>query len=179
MNHQKYQDLLFSDQELSHQESVALQEHLQKCDSCYEFAVAWGEVENQLREAPMIAPQPLFTERWQATMEKEIVRNTRKQNRVMLGITWGAAALFLMALLVFGWPLLHSPKVLILAYLYQFIGTLSVVNVVWEVGSAFLQGILNGVSPIWLVVLASMVIELFVLWVVSIRYLSKPRRVTL
>lgn len=179
MSHQSYEDLLFSDEELTQQDSAALHEHLQNCESCCQLALAWQEVESQLQLAPLAAPEPDFVNRWALHLEADQKKREKRQNLVMLVTTWGTAAILLVGLIFLAWPLLQSPKVVILTYLYQFIGLLSLANFVQGLLSALAEGISGGVQLVWIFLVVGVITLMGVLWVASLRYLTNPRRVNL
>lgn len=179
MSHQPYEDLLFSDEELAVQESTALREHLQECESCYQLSIAWGAVEIKLQESPLAAPEPHFVNRWRTRLEAERIKNQKRQNRIMLILTWGIAAIILAALVYLALPLFQSPKVVALTYLYQLINLVWVVNFVQGLFNVITNSVFGVFSFVWLGIAVGVMTLLSVLWVVSIRYLTSPRRVTL
>jgi hypothetical protein len=179
MSHQPFEDLLFSDGALNQRQESALHDHIQSCDSCYQLSLAWRETESQLQAAPVIAPRAGFVARWNARLELDQKRRQGRQNLIMLVSTWGAAAVLLVGLVYLAWPLIQSPKIVILTYLYQLIGLLSLANFVQGLLSALTQGYSGGLQYLWLVLVAGVITLMGVLWVVSIRYLTNPRRVTL
>jgi len=179
MSHQPYEGLLFSDEELTQQESAALHDHLQSCESCCQLLAAWQEVESQLKFTAVAAPEPDFVSRWALHLEADQIKREKRQNLIMLVTTWGTAAVLLVGLIFLAWPLLQSPKVVILTYLYQFIGLLSLANFVRGLLSALAEGTSGGVQLVWLFLVVGVITLMGVLWVASLRYLTIPRRVNL
>ena len=177
MSHQHFEELIFREDELSTQEAGALQEHLEKCASCNQLALSNHAVETHLKTAAMIAPAPHFVNRWQARLENEYRRSINRQNRFMVILSWSAVFVFLGALLYLAWPMLQTPKVVVLTYLYQLLGIVSLVNETQNLTSGLFDGLSGGIPVIWLVLLVGVLTQIGVIWVVSYRYLTNPRRV--
>ena len=97
---------------------------------------------------------------------------------MMLLGTWTITAAMLIAILVIAWPLLQSPKILLLAYLYQLIHVFGLINAVQDVVGALVEGFSTGIGFGLLVLSAGVFTALSVLWFISIRYLTNPRRLT-
>lgn len=178
MSHQFFEDLILSTDELTIQESTILQEHLEECSACARLAEDFNAIETQLRSASMIDPAPHFVNRWEARLETENKRSIQKQNRTMIFLTWGAAFIFLCALIYLAWPLLETPKVVILTYLYQLLGVFSLVNTSQNLSTAVFDGLSGGIPIFYLILIVGAFTEIGVIWVVSFRYLTNPRRVT-
>ena len=178
MSHQFFEDLIFSTDELTIQESTMLHEHLEECSACTRLAQGLEAMEAQLMSTSMIAPAPHFVNRWEARLESETKHSIQKQNRTMILLTWGAALIFLSALIYLAWPLLETPKVVILTYLYQLLGVFSLVNTSQNLSTAVFDGLSGGIPIFWLILILGLLTEVGVICVVSFRYLTNPRRVT-
>ena len=183
MKHRPFEDWLFADDQmddiLPSRDTAALEEHLQSCSSCRDLAGAWRGVESQLRMAPSVAPRPGFASRWQARLEAEHKRLERRQSLAVLGFNLTGAALLFGSLALLALPALESPRVLLWAWLYQFLQLLSYVFVAQDLLSTLIKGLASGIPLVGWVFLAGMICELAVLWVVSFRLLTKPRRITI
>lgn len=179
MSHHPYEDLMFSDQELTKQDSLALHDHLQQCDQCYQLSVASQEIESLLEEAPMVEPEPGFVTRWQIRYEAEKKRSDMRQSRVMLISTWVAGLAVFAAILYLAWPMIQSPKIFLVTYLYQILSLFSLANLVQGFAAGLSSSLDYGIPWLAIVLVAGVITLLAVLWVVSLRVLTKPRRIKL
>jgi hypothetical protein len=177
MSHHPYEDLIFSDQELTKQEAMALNDHLQECDACYQLSVASKEIEGWLDEAKMIEPEPGFMTRWQISFEAQKRQSEFRQNRAMLISTIGGGVVIFAAIIYLIWPMIQSPKVYLVTYLYQILSLFSVANLVQGFVSGLSSSLDNGITWLLLTLGAGLITLLSVIWVVSLRVLSRPRRV--
>lgn len=178
MNHQLYEDWLLSEEPLAPQETAALQQHLQGCESCSLLSVAWQEVEDQLQMAPTLAPAPGFTGRWQARLEADRQRLHRRQSLALLGFSMAGAFLLFSSLAIFALPLLESPNLLFWTWIYRILSLGFLVASLQDFAAILFQTATGTVSIVGLVLFAGLLSELGVLWIVSWRILTNPRRVT-
>jgi predicted anti-sigma-YlaC factor YlaD len=176
MEHHVFEDWLFTEDPLSPQEQEALREHLSECESCRTLSTAWHNVEAGLRVAEIIAPAAGFTSRWQARLEADSQRMQRKQSLAILGLSMAGAALLLGSLLIVLWPVLQSPQVLFWTWVYRMMGLYTTLGTIQEFTSVLLQTMFGVIPLIWWVIIAGILSELGVLWVVSLRWLTNPQR---
>lgn len=183
MKHQPYFDWLFlepSDQDpsLMSAQQESLQEHLQDCAECRRFSEAWQSVEHELRGAPQLSPRAGFTQRWKIIFEAERQRRHRRQTQLIFGLILSLAFGLLAILFLSAWPYLQSPELLIWSYIYQLLRWASFASDVRAFGSSVFQTF-SSIFPLmgWVLV-AGVLCQLVVLWFVSFRYLTMPRRVT-
>ncbi len=176
MNHPYFEDLLFAEQPLTPQESAALQEHLQDCESCQLLANAWQDVENQLHRSAMLEPAPGFADRWQMRLELDSQRVQRKQSMLLLGFSIGGATLLLASLTVLLLPLADSPIVFVAAWLSRLAEMITVITSTGGIVSSLSQAMGGSISLIWVILGTGMVSLLAVLWLVSYQVLRAPRR---
>jgi hypothetical protein len=182
MNHQPFEDWLFDDpvrsgRELGRAEQAALHEHLDGCEHCRQLSIASDSVDAQLRAAPSIGPAPGFTARWQARLELELQRLHRRQSLLALMFTVGAAALLFGALLILALPLFETPTLLLVTVAARLLGWLSFLGSVQD-GLAGLLGAAANLPVLAWVLLAGVLSQIAVLWLVTLRYFTNPRRVT-
>lgn len=177
MSHQPYEDLIFSDQQLSKQEAMALHNHLQECNTCYQLSVASKEIEGWFEDAKMLEPEPGFSTRWQFRFEAEKTQSELRQNRAMLITTIGAGLAVFAAIIYLIWPMVQSPKVYLVTYLYQILSLFSMANLAQSLATGFSSSLGSGVTWLLIVLGAGLITLLSVVWVVSLRVLTMPRRV--
>jgi len=178
MNHQQFEEWLFSDQTLTPQEEAVLQDHLEGCESCRLLAASWREVERDLREAPFEAPVPGFTLRWRRRLEAQQRRLHRRQSVVLLGYSIAGVFLLLGSLTILLWPQLQSPNTLFYTWLYQIVSLVAYFSFAGEILSSIFRTATNIVPLVWWILILGILSELGVLWVVSFRMLTNPRRIT-
>ena len=181
MNHRTYEDWLFDsyddDEQLPAQQAADLQAHLQECEDCRSLAAAWEQVEIELRQAPLLAPRPGFAMRWQANLEADRQRIHQRQTAAALLFTSFGIASLVILMLALLWPWMRSPDVFLWVWLYRLITMLSYADALRGFLSATLQAASGAVSLAGWVFFAGLLSELAVLWVVSYRLLTNPRRI--
>jgi hypothetical protein len=182
MNHQPFRDWLLTGDEpgedaLTPQQRTELQDHLKTCESCRSISDAWMAVENHLHGQSIIGPNPGFTSRWETRLETERKRIHRRQTRLALLFSVGGATAILAVLVALIWPWLRSPSMLLWTWVYHLFTLYSYA----ELGQDLLVNLLRTATiaiPItWLIVLVGLLSELSVLWIVSYRLLTNPRRI--
>lgn len=177
MTHLPYQDWLFDDlQSLSAVQMTELKQHLQDCDECRGLSGALGRVEATLKQKVMVGPAAGFTQRWQARLQEERLRLHRRQTRLTLLLTVSALVTLLSALTIFAWPWLVSLKAVFWAAMYQLFNFYLFLAAIGEFMTSLLLAMTRVVPLVGWVLAIGMVFELGVLWVVSYRLLTNPRR---
>ena len=182
MKHQTYEDWLFTyygdtTEMMSSERVSALQEHLQSCESCRQMANAWELVEMQLSAKPMLEPKPGFTNRWQAHLRADRNRMHQRQTASVLIFSSVSIAILIAVLLTLVWPWMRSPNVFLWTWLYRTFTIYAYAGVVGDIMGTLFQTA-TGVIPLtWWVVFVGLISELGVLWIVSYRLLTNPRRI--
>lgn len=178
-NHLPFEDWLFSDEPLDSRDSRSLKEHLQACPSCSELALAWLEVESRLKGAPMLAPSPGFTARWESRFAADRLRKERRQTLYILLFSLGGAALLLAILAWLTLPALRSPEPLFWTSVYRLFSLATLADSARDTVASIFRSFSGLISITWIILFAGLISELGVLWVVTLRLLTRPRRVTL
>lgn len=182
MNHQPYEEWLLREpdhlkDQLSAQEYTDFQLHLEECKSCQSLSVAWRETENELRTAPIISPEPGFTNRWLVRLEQKRRQSRKQQTAVMLIVTI-ASALLLLSLLTFTvLPWINNPNVFIWSYLYRFTKVYSYFNTIGNIAGILFSATARLIPISWLIFMVGIICELGVLWIVFYRILIFQRRI--
>lgn len=178
MNHKRYENWLFAEQELAEQDLVSLQDHMQGCEECSTLAASWQVVETHLRLAPMQSPRAGFAARFEARLDVERKRLNQRQTFAVMAFSVVAATLLFVSLLILVWPWLRSPDVFLWNWIYR---AFTFANYA-EATSDFLAPLFRSVPAVipatWWILFIGLVSELCVLWVVSYRLLTNPRRIT-
>ncbi len=87
MDHQPFEDWIFTQDELEELGKQELNQHLDTCQQCTELNSAWRNVENMFIQQPMVSPTTGFTNRFAAKMALEKEKMYRKQSLRSLVIT--------------------------------------------------------------------------------------------
>lgn len=178
MNHQPYEDWLFEQQDLTGQQLAELREHLQVCETCRALDDALNTVETSLRAQPVLAPEAGFVGRWQRRLEVERQRIHRRQTLTMLAFCAGGAVVLIALLLALVWPWLRSPQALAWVGLYRMLVLYSYAQGIGETFGSLLMSAAGATSLIVWIFAIGIFSELSMLWVVSYRLLTNPRRIT-
>lgn len=120
MSHHLPLDLLFeAPQDLTLDEARILAEHMQNCEVCLSANESLRTLDETLRSAAVISPAPGLAARWEKRLETVRAHNHQKQ--IFVTITGLATVLLLMGgLLIFRiWPLIQSPHLLFMAWVYR------------------------------------------------------------
>ena len=114
MSHQPYETWLFDEAELSSEQSVALRVHLLECEQCHALQKAAKTLDGKIQTAPMVSPQPGFSQRWRASLAERRARQQVLQvKRLFIGFL--VAALITLLLLAAVLFLTASPVNLLVA----------------------------------------------------------------
>jgi predicted anti-sigma-YlaC factor YlaD len=178
MNHQPFEEWLLMGEPLGPGETAELQEHLQGCENCRKLSFSLQAVERELRAAPEEAPLQGFTDRWQKRLEADRSRLHRRQSLAFLAFAIGGAVLVIASLLILALPLIESPNVLLWTGVYRMLRLVTVADVAEDLLSSLFRTATGTIPWTWWVLFLGILTELGVLWVVSLRMLTNPRRVS-
>ena len=179
MNHKPAIDLLFEDpEELSHTQVDILQEHLADCECCQELAESYRQLASTLKKAEQVGPEPGFASRWQIRLQASREKAHRRQIIATLAFVLGGSALLLGLLVFAAWPWLRSPDLLLWTWIYQLITLFTYANALREVVVPAVWEIKDLMPLAAWVFGVGLLSEMAVLWVVSYRLLTNPRRIT-
>ena len=178
MNHQLFEDLLFIDRRsLTAQESLTIDEHLKECESCRRLLITWKDVEGVLENPAFAEPMPGFSSRFSQRWELEHKLHERRTGLFMLVASLSIAAILFLVLGLLIWPIFRNPSVLIWSYFYQYA---EIATFIQEL-QVFIITLLRTTSKVipfsvWILI-SGIICELIVIWLVSYRLLTNPRRV--
>jgi anti-sigma factor RsiW len=179
MNHKPAIDWLFEDpDELSQIQSNELQEHLADCVSCQDLAESYRQLATALKKSEQVGPEAGFASRWQVRLQSSRAKAHRRQIMATLAFV-SCGTLVLIGLLVsIAWPWLRSPDLLLWTWIYQLITLFTYVNALREVVVPAIWEIADLMPLAAWVFGFGLLSEMAVLWVVSYRLLTNPRRIT-
>lgn len=103
MSHQPYEKWLFDEAGLSSEQAQTLQAHLQECQHCQNLRDAWKNLDVKIQAAPMVSPQPGFSQRWRTSLPERRARAQVLQvKRLFIGFVVAALiTLLLLAAVLF------------------------------------------------------------------------------
>ena len=188
MTHQHYEEWLFAyyderamqlpEERLTTEQEAELLAHLKECDDCRTLARVWQQVDTHLRDAPLTEPQPGFTQRWEARLLDDRKRTQRNQTAAVLGFSAFGVITLLAALFLLTIPLIQTPKALVWAGVYRLITLISYLQLAQDTILPFVQAATGAVPVFWWLIIAGLLTQMGVLWVVSYRLLTNPWRIT-
>jgi predicted anti-sigma-YlaC factor YlaD len=176
-NHLRFEEWLLSASSLTPEEHALLQEHLKSCESCRRLLDAWQEVDYQLKAAPLRAPEPGFTHRWQVRLAQEQRRQQRLQTASVLAFGGGIAIALLLILVAWTWPVIINPVPYLMVWAYQLTTAYYYFSGVGQALGTVARMFLGLVpDTLWVAALVALG-SLGVIWIVAFRKLTSPRRV--
>lgn len=175
MNHQPFRTWLLSDEELTAEQTKALQEHLRDCNVCNQLESSWEEIEAVIVRSPLLEPATGFVERWQVRLVSQQQHQQKLRSWYVIGST-SLLVVSLLALLVFQlWSLFQNPGAYLSAWFEQLAGVLSIFITIQHFASSFsLPDV--AYSLLGIVLLFGMISFMSVLWLATYRKFSMVRR---
>ena len=181
MNHQPFENWLFSEDVLSPEDEDALAVHLESCEHCRELQTAWTGVIDLFEDLPQVEPAPGFINRWQERLVEErqldaLVRQ-RWQSVIMLILIGNVIAGLAFLLGTEFLTTIQTPADLIMPWVYRLTSALTIVNGIQNL-SLTLFRTLTSIVPVGLwVALGAGLIASGAVWLISLKTLSVlPRR---
>jgi hypothetical protein len=164
MNHQPFRDWLLSEEKLSADQTLALQEHLKSCEFCRQTEISWLEVESTFQKKPQAQPAPGFTNRWQAHLSEYLERKRKRRSWIIIGLNAVIVIVLLGLLTSQIWSLIQAPGPFIVSWFTRLFTMFTIYYTLedlllpfsWSVpflayvGLFFLVGIISFISVLWL-----------------------------
>ena len=165
MNHQPYRDWLLSEQDLSVEQSQALKDHLQTCESCSQIESAWVELETVIKKSVrQVEPASGFTDRWQVHLADYQYHQQKRNGWLTISFTTLIVTTLLVILTTQLWSLLQAPGPYLAEWLGRMVGVISIYYTIqnlispysWQIpvftfiAMFFLVGIISFMSVLWL-----------------------------
>jgi hypothetical protein len=175
MNHQPYRSWLLAEQDLTVEQSSALQEHLRSCEACRRLESSWKELEAIIDRSALLAPAPGFVERWQVRLVEHQLHQQKLRGWYMIGAT-SLVVVFLLALaLIQLWSLINAPNVYLAAMFERLMGVITIYFTIQNlVGSVHIPAPLYSLAA--MVFLSGVISFMSVLWLATYRKISLARR---
>jgi predicted anti-sigma-YlaC factor YlaD len=175
MNHQPFEQWLLSDEPLNTDQTAALHEHLQMCESCRRLAASWSEVRQLFQTTPIVQPDAGFSSRWQAHLRKyqelEIEKKQNQQTWMVFALTTIGTILLFVVMLSQLTSYFNSPSEIFVYWMGQTIGLLSNISALREVVVILFGTILSAIPVSYWLISLSILAVLCLIWILSLRHL--------
>jgi len=181
MNHQPFNNWMFSDESLLPEQTKLLEAHLATCETCRSLSSAWVEVRTMLQSAQTIQPTINFAERWQAslaTQNEGLLYRKQRQSWWFFFIAAGLACLSLVILLAQILTSFKSPMAIFLSGLYLFTEAIGSLTSFQGLVITLLNTLIVIVPPAWWILLTVAICGLITIWLISLRRVVYPRRIS-
>ncbi len=154
MDHQPFEELIFSNKNLMENNKKVLSNHLSECRQCADLSESWNQIESVLMQSTMVSPRKGFTSRFAQNL---VVKKQQEQQRqsikylVIIGIVLLGLTTLLITLLVMS----YSPgQIIIGSTSLVTSGVQAFINI-----RTMVYGFLYGLPPlaisaIWLIIAA-------------------------
>lgn len=80
MDHQPFEDLIFTQNKFSENKNKELSNHLLECKQCADLNESWSQVENIILQTAMVSPGQGFTKRFARNLEINKQKELQKQS---------------------------------------------------------------------------------------------------
>ena len=100
MNHQPFDTWIFNEEELSDEQRLDLNAHLQTCLQCQQLSRGWKSALQEIKASPAVSPATGFSQRWQNSLAERHIRQQQRQARLFFLSLAGAAIVVLLSLVV-------------------------------------------------------------------------------
>jgi anti-sigma factor RsiW len=182
MNHRNFEDWYFSSQDpqsekLDSDRLTELNLHLESCQSCQQLVTAWQDIDQAFQRSPDVLPETGFTNRWELRLEADRQRLQGRQVLLVLAFCLGAVVILSGSLFLLAWPWAKTPDLILWFWISRIFSVLSVAGGIRVSVGIILNTAASVIPPGGWILLVGFASELAVLWLVSIRLLTNPRRI--
>ncbi len=176
MNHQPFREWLLSEEPLSTDQSLALQDHLSICEVCSQVESALKEVEFAIRKVPQTEPASGFTLRWQEHLAEYQSRQRSRWGWVSIAATTLIATGLIILMITQLWSLIESPGPFLALWLDRLVSIASVYYLLRNIAGAYTWST-SLYTFLGMFFLAGIISFMSVLWLTAYRKFSLARRV--
>ena len=174
MNHQPFEDWLLSDKVIDSKQKLELDAHLRVCPYCR----ALIETGLALRSVKMVSPAAGFASRFQSRLAARKLAERRRRLWGSVLFTLGGLAMLMWIAGPFTASFVASPATWITSLIEWIVFLITTLQAVAQAGSVMLRVLPSFISPFVLMVAASTLAGMGLLWTVSIwRFTRVPRGV--
>lgn len=181
MNHLPFENWLLSEETLTPENELLLQDHLETCDQCRELQASWISVIDLFMDVPEVEPAPGFLSRWQGRLEIdrqiELSVRHRWQSIIMLILIGNVIAGLVVLLSTQFLTTFDTPLDFLLSGVYRLASFVTRLNALENILTTLFRTIINVVPAGWWAVLALGLVGAGATWIISLKSLSVlPRR---
>ncbi|MBI9046226.1 MAG: hypothetical protein JEZ06_17160 [Anaerolineaceae bacterium] len=127
MNHQPYENWIYSEADLTRDQQIKLNQHISDCNKCRQKQLAWQSVRRSMVNLPVIPPKSNFVLRWKKALPNRIKQKQENQVRLFFILLFGFSFL-ISALLVTILGVTHSP----IGWITNTLNTLTEITLLWK-----------------------------------------------
>jgi hypothetical protein len=172
---------MLSDEPLLPEQTKALEAHVVTCDSCQELGRAWDDVRDIIASVQPAQPAEGFSERWQARFDvqsHDIAARKQRQSWWFFFIAAGLAVFLFAILLTQLMASFNSPIEIFLSAVQLFTGAITFFGTLQGLVVILVKTFLNVVPPVGWFLLTGVLCALIIIWIVSLRLVIYPRRIS-
>jgi len=161
--------------DLTKEETQRLTDHLKDCEICRMAGESLQSLEMNLRSEAVVGPSAGFSNRW--LMRVEAARKTAHQRQLRLTFASLGVALLLFGGLLLSrmWPLIQSPHLLFMTWIYRLMELYVYLGTITEFTRAIINGTPNFLPFVVWVMSFSMLFTLALLSYMSYRLITVNR----
>ena len=181
MNHQLIKTWLLSDEPLLPEQVKTVQEHLTTCESCLSLADSWLEVKVILNKSDPIQPVIGFAERWQARYIEQsqcLEQRRQRQSWWFFLIAATLAGLLFTLLVAQVIASFSSPIEVFVSGVFLFSEAIASLATLQSLMTTLLNTLLLIIPSYWWFLLTGVLSGLIIIWLVSLRLVIYPRRIS-
>lgn len=172
MNHQPFENWLFSEDPLPPENKRELDEHIQTCDQCRDIQDAWFGVATLFQDVPDLEPAPGFVERWsnRLAVEKKLDQSVRHrwQSIIMLILIVNVIGGLVFLLGTQFLTTFDTPIALLLSGVYRLTSIVTIINTAQNIFLTLLRTIISVVpAGIW-AILGVGLVGSGAIWLISV-----------
>jgi hypothetical protein len=158
-----------------------MQEHLAICESCQSLVDSWLEVKVILNKSVSIQPVTGFTERWQARyieQSQSLEQRRQRQSWWFFLIAATLAGLLFTLLVAQFIASFSSPTEVFVSGVYLFSEAIASLATLQSLLTTLLNTLLLIIPSYWWFLFIGVISGLIIIWLVSLRLVIYPRRIS-
>jgi hypothetical protein len=175
MNHQPFREWLLSDDYLTVEQTIALKDHINTCESCRHIDSAWKELESAMQKVQQVDPASGFTTRWRIHLNDYQHHQKQRRGWMTIGFTSIIVISLLIILITQIWSLVQSPSSYLVIWLTRLVSLVTIYYTLQNMITSY-TGIIGIYTFVGLFFLIGIISFMSVLWLTAYRKLSMARR---
>lgn len=172
IDHQQFEEWVWSESRLDPEQAAALQEHLSSCIKCRELYASWEKIHGEMVRAPVINAPAGFAARWNQDLAERKMFAKEIQTRRMVLFSFSGALITFLAVIGLTF-LMSSPVELVTGIVKSISGLITIINRFGSVFSSLIRIIPPIIPAFYWVAITTIFSFLALLWIVSIWRIAK------